>query len=118
MSPFAARLSGLDVKKVFLDSDKRAIDAEAAEPLTGVAPPVEPLCYIIYTSGTTGNPKGVGIGHASICNFVRVAAELYGYQPGDRVYQGMTIAFDFSIEEIFVPLMAGAALRRRGPAPP
>ena len=31
-------------------------------------------------------------------------------QPGDRVYQGMTIAFDFSIEEIWVPLMAGATL--------
>ena len=30
--------------------------------------------------------------------------------PGDRVYQGMTIAFDFSIEEIWVPLMAGATL--------
>jgi non-ribosomal peptide synthetase component F len=78
--------------------------------LTGVAPPIEPLCYIIYTSGTTGNPKGVGIGHASICNFVCVAAELYGYAPGDRVYQDMTIAFDFSVEEIWVPLMAGATL--------
>jgi non-ribosomal peptide synthetase-like protein len=110
MAGFAERLSVLDVKKLFLDSDKRAIDAETAEPLINVAPPVEPLCYIIYTSGTTGNPKGVGIGHASICNFVRVAAELYGYAPGDRVYQGMTIAFDFSIEEIFVPLMAGATL--------
>jgi non-ribosomal peptide synthetase component F len=41
---------------------------------------------------------------------VRVAAELYGYQPGDRIYQGMTIAFDFSIEEIWVPLVAGATL--------
>ena len=81
-----------------------------ADPLTGVAPPIEQLCYIIYTSGTTGNPKGVGIGHASICNFVRVAAELYGYAPGDRVYQGMAIAFDFSVEEIWVPLMAGATL--------
>ena len=75
-----------------------------------MAPTFDPVCYIIYTSGTTGNPKGVAIAHASICNFVRVAAELYGYAPGDRVYQGMTIAFDFSIEEIWVPLMAGATL--------
>src|SRR6185503_9084783 len=52
----------------------------------------------------------VGIAHSSICNFVRVAAELYGYQPGDRVYQGMTIAFDFSVEEIWVPLVAGSTL--------
>jgi non-ribosomal peptide synthetase-like protein len=110
MSNFAKRLSGLQVDKIFLDSEKPAIDAQAADPLTGVAPPIEQLCYIIYTSGTTGNPKGVGIGHPSICNFVRVAAELYGYAPGDRVYQGMAIAFDFSVEEIWVPLMAGATL--------
>ena len=30
--------------------------------------------------------------------------------PGDRVYQGMSVAFDFSIEEIWVPLVAGATL--------
>jgi non-ribosomal peptide synthetase-like protein len=110
MSAFEQRLAELDVTKIFLDAARRAIETKPADPLTHVAPPVEPLCYIIYTSGTTGNPKGVGIGHNSICNFVRVAAELYGYAPGDRVYQGMTIAFDFSIEEIWVPLLAGATL--------
>ena len=41
---------------------------------------------------------------------MRVAAELYGFGPGDRVYQGMSVAFDFSIEEIWVPLVAGATL--------
>jgi non-ribosomal peptide synthetase-like protein len=110
MSNFAERLSGLQVDKLFLDLERPAIDAQAADPLTGVAPPIEPLCYIIYTSGTTGNPKGVSIGHASICNYVRITKDLYGYAPGDRVYQGMTIAFDFSVEEIWVPLMAGATL--------
>ena len=33
-----------------------------------------------------------------------------GCAPADRVYQGMTIAFDFSVEEIWVPWMAGATL--------
>jgi non-ribosomal peptide synthetase-like protein len=110
MSGFEARLASFDLPKVYLDGARRAIDMKSAEPVTGVAPTFDPLCYIIYTSGTTGNPKGVAIAHASICNFVRVAAELYGYAPGDRVYQGMTIAFDFSVEEIWVPLVAGAAL--------
>jgi non-ribosomal peptide synthetase component F len=31
-------------------------------------------------------------------------------RPGDRCYQGMTIAFDFSTEELWVPLIAGATL--------
>ena len=110
MSSFAERLAPLEVNKIFLDSAKRAIDKKDASRLTGVPRSHDPICYIIYTSGTTGNPKGVAIAHPSICNFVRVAAELYGYQPGDRIYQGMTIAFDFSIEEIWVPLVAGATL--------
>jgi len=72
--------------------------------------PVDELCYIIYTSGSTGRPKGVAVEHASICNFVRVAGEVYGIDENDRVYQGMTVAFDFSVEEIWVPWMAGATL--------
>jgi non-ribosomal peptide synthetase-like protein len=83
--------------------EQRLSDAERGEP-------VDELCYIIYTSGSTGRPKGVAVEHASICNFVRVAAEVYGLDPTDRVYQGMTIAFDFSVEEIWVPLIAGATL--------
>ncbi|MGW5720158.1 Pls/PosA family non-ribosomal peptide synthetase [Amycolatopsis sp. NPDC003865] len=81
--------------------------------------PAGDLCYIVYTSGSTGRPKGVPIRHAAIGNFVRVAAEAYGLAPGDRVYQGMTIAFDFSVEEIWVPLLSGATLvpRPAGGAP-
>jgi len=75
-----------------------------------VAAATDHLCYVIYTSGSTGRPKGVAITHASICNFVRVAAGVYGITAGDRVYQGMTIAFDFSVEEIWVPWAAGATL--------
>ena len=70
----------------------------------------DPVCYIIYTSGSTGRPKGVPVRHSSICNFVAVAAEMYGYEPSDRVYQGMTTAFDFSVEELWVPLAVGATL--------
>jgi non-ribosomal peptide synthetase-like protein len=85
------------------EDDQRLTDAEKERPVDG-------LCYIIYTSGSTGRPKGVAIEHASVCNFVRVAGEVYGIQQSDRVYQGMTIAFDFSVEEIWVPLALGATL--------
>ena len=111
-SAFADTLDAFDVRSVFLDTTKHRIDALPGTRLTEseVAASADQLCYIIYTSGTTGNPKGVAIEHPSIVNFVRVASELYGYRAGDRVYQGMTIAFDFSVEEIWVPLMAGATL--------
>ncbi|MEJ8278854.1 Pls/PosA family non-ribosomal peptide synthetase [Pseudonocardia spirodelae] len=66
--------------------------------------------YLIYTSGSTGRPKGVVIGHAAICNFVRVAADEYGVRPDDRMYQGLTLAFDFSVEEIWTSWLVGATL--------
>lgn len=68
------------------------------------------LCYIMYTSGSTGRPKGIAISQASICNFLSVVTPIYGVTATDRVYQGMTIAFDFSIEEIWPTWIAGATL--------
>jgi len=115
-SCFADKLSALDLSHVLIDRESVAITAELDEPITDeVAGTADQTCYIIYTSGTTGNPKGVIVEHPSICNFVRVASELYGFAMGDRVFQGMSIAFDFSVEEIWVPFMAGATLV---PAPP
>ncbi len=95
-----------------VDQAEDLIDAERHDPfaLDEVPQPPDELAYIIYTSGSTGRPKGVAVGHASICNFVRVAAEAYGITRDDRVYQGMTIAFDFSVEEIWVPWMCCATL--------
>jgi non-ribosomal peptide synthetase-like protein len=112
LSPYAPKAESLAIPKLFLDTARLDIDRYAAARLSAheKAAPVDPLCYVIYTSGTTGNPKGVAIEHPSICNFVKVAAEVYGYRPDDRVYQGMTIAFDFSVEELWVPLLAGATL--------
>ncbi len=68
------------------------------------------LCYIIYTSGSTGRPKGVAVNHSSICNFLCVCTPIYGVTSQDRVYQGMIIAFDFSIEEIWPTFVVGATL--------
>jgi non-ribosomal peptide synthetase-like protein len=102
---------GMTAEVLCLDQMRSAIGQQsaAAPELPGDAS-TDSLCYIIYTSGSTGKPKGVAVEHSSICNFVRAAAEVYGISPDDRVYQGMTIAFDFSVEEIWVPLYSGATL--------
>ncbi|MGE0038792.1 MAG: Pls/PosA family non-ribosomal peptide synthetase [Xanthobacteraceae bacterium] len=112
LSIFGAKLDAIDLPKIFLDTAAAAIDAQPKTRPTDAerGAPVDQLAYLIYTSGTTGTPKGVAIEHASICNFVRVAADVYGMKPGDRCYQGMTIAFDFSVEELWVPLLAGTTL--------
>lgn len=97
---------------VCLDHVQPHVDAEDPDRMNGaeLGGATDELAYIIYTSGTTGRPKGVAVEQASICNFVRVASEHYGIGSADRVYQGMTIAFDFSVEEIWVSWMAGATL--------
>ena len=97
---------------VCLDDVQAQVDAKDPSRLNGAAKggTKDELAYIIYTSGSTGRPKGVAVDQASICNFVRVAADVYGMEPTDRVYQGMTIAFDFSVEEIWVAWMVGATL--------
>jgi non-ribosomal peptide synthetase-like protein len=116
------RLSALDAgaRVLYLEEIEVGVAGERDEPLSAAeaGEAVDDLCYVIYTSGTTGRPKGVPVRHPSICNFVRVAAEVYGVRPGERMYQGMTIAFDFSIEEIWVAWMAGATLVPRPEGPP
>ena len=117
ISALSDRLNRVDAAVILLDTlvrlDERVdIDLPEARRIgrDEVGPASDDLAYIIYTSGTTGRPKGVAITQANICNFVRVAAETYGLRADDRVYQGMTIAFDFSVEEIWVPLISGATL--------
>lgn len=68
------------------------------------------LCYVIYTSGSTGKPKGVEITHSSISHYVTVASSLYEMTENDRVYQGFSLAFDASLEELWMAFANGAAL--------
>ena len=111
-SAFGPLLAATSPTRIFMDALEAEILAQPHHRLTGdeKGSCENQLAYIIYTSGTTGTPKGVVIEHPSICNFVKVAAETYGYTHEDRVYQGLTIAFDFSVEEIWVPFVVGATL--------
>ncbi|SEP38142.1 Pls/PosA family non-ribosomal peptide synthetase [Amycolatopsis saalfeldensis] len=70
----------------------------------------DPVAYVIYTSGSSGRPKGVEVGQSSITNFLDVVPGIYDVRETDRVYQGMTISFDFSIEEIWPTWSVGATL--------
>ncbi len=66
--------------------------------------------YVIYTSGSTGKPKGVPISQLSICHFLRSENEVLGVRHEDKVYQGFSVAFDMSFEEIWISYLVGASL--------
>jgi non-ribosomal peptide synthetase-like protein len=111
VSQFQAKLDEFDIKQIYFDAAEGEIAAQSTDRLgKDKAAPDDQLFYIIYTSGTTGKPKGVAINHSGICNFVKVAGEVYGITEHDRGYQGMTLAFDFHVESLWVPLIAGATL--------
>jgi len=66
--------------------------------------------YVIYTSGSTGKPKGILITQRSICHFLRSENAVLGVRFDDRVYQGFSVAFDMSFEEIWIAYLVGATL--------
>lgn len=66
--------------------------------------------YVIYTSGSTGKPKGIVITQGSICQFLRSENSVLGIRSSDRVYQGFSVAFDMSFEEIWISYLVGATL--------
>jgi len=72
--------------------------------------------YMIYTSGSTGKPKGIVITGRNICHYLRAANEVYGLVASDVVFQGASVAFDLSMEEIWVPYLVGASLFVATPA--
>ncbi|MGE5472301.1 MAG: Pls/PosA family non-ribosomal peptide synthetase [Bacteroidota bacterium] len=66
--------------------------------------------YVIYTSGSTGKPKGIEINQGAICHFLRSENAVLGIREDDRVYQGFSVAFDMSFEEIWISYLVGATL--------
>ncbi|NYE59585.1 non-ribosomal peptide synthetase-like protein [Duganella sp. 1224] len=112
---FAPRLAAL---ADFVASGRPVWTAEAllAAPADGevlarrgtVSPDVP--AYVIYTSGSTGKPKGILITQRSICHFLRSENEVLGVRADDKVYQGFSVAFDMSFEEIWISYLVGATL--------
>jgi non-ribosomal peptide synthetase-like protein len=66
--------------------------------------------YVIYTSGSTGKPKGIEISQGAICHFLRSENSVLGVRGEDLVYQGFSVAFDMSFEEIWISYLVGATL--------
>jgi non-ribosomal peptide synthetase component F len=80
----------------------------ATPPASGLQP--DNLCYSIYTSGSTGDPKPVAVSHRNLAGVIAELASEYGIADDDRVAQMASMAFDTSIEQVFVALTSGATL--------
>ncbi|MGW5525070.1 non-ribosomal peptide synthase/polyketide synthase, partial [Gordonia sp. NPDC003950] len=70
--------------------------------------PAQARAYVIYTSGSTGRPKGVEITHADIVTLLDTAAGDFEFRHDDVWTMFHSYAFDFSVWELFGPLVTGA----------
>ncbi|MGZ4098528.1 MAG: Pls/PosA family non-ribosomal peptide synthetase, partial [Bacteroidia bacterium] len=66
--------------------------------------------YIIYTSGSTGRPKGVVISHDSASHLVKAEKEIFEPSANEKIVQGFSVAFDASVEEIWLAFASGSTL--------
>jgi amino acid adenylation domain-containing protein len=98
------RLDGCDLRVI--DIDDPAVDTQPSTALPAPAP--EDIAYLIYTSGTTGVPKGVAVTHH---NVTQLMESLDAGLPRAGVWtQCHSLAFDFSVWEIWGPLLHGGRL--------
>ncbi|MCW2942347.1 MAG: amino acid adenylation domain protein [Actinomycetia bacterium] len=66
--------------------------------------------YVIYTSGSTGRPKGVVIPHANVIRLMRATEPWFGFGEQDTWTLFHSYAFDFSVWELWGPLLYGGRL--------
>ncbi|WP_020722883.1 non-ribosomal peptide synthetase [Actinomadura atramentaria] len=95
-----------DVPRLLLDERPEA--GHPATPLPGPVPG-DPA-YVIYTSGSTGRPKGVVVPHANVIRLLRSTEPWFGFGADDVWTLFHSYAFDFSVWELWGPLLYGGRL--------
>ncbi|QUQ65086.1 non-ribosomal peptide synthase/polyketide synthase [Kutzneria sp. CA-103260] len=102
--------------------DRMMADSNALLMLTSVEadgePDTDPMsttlpespAYLIYTSGSTGVPKGVVVTHANVTRLFASTRDLFSFGPEDVWTLFHSYAFDFSVWELWGPLLHGGRL--------
>ena len=68
------------------------------------------IAYVIYTSGSTGRPKGVMIPHQNVVRLLGATDHWFQFDADDVWTMFHSYAFDFSVWEIWGPLLYGGRL--------
>jgi amino acid adenylation domain-containing protein len=94
---------------VCLESDKETItQSSQSNPINTTT--ANNLAYIIYTSGSTGQPKGVKVNHSNVVRLFSATESWYHFNSSDVWTLFHSIAFDFSVWEIWGALLYGGKL--------
>jgi amino acid adenylation domain-containing protein len=109
--PTAASLPATTATVLNLD----AVQLGSQDQLTPANASPANVAYVIYTSGSTGQPKGVVVEHRQAISFLTGAIDLFQVGPRDSVLQFSSLSFDASVQEMFMPLLAGGRIMLAAP---
>ncbi len=94
---------------ILIDTDKEKITGCSTENpvihISNLSP-----AYIIYTSGSTNRPKGVKVHHQAVVNLIESMSVTPGIKEQDILLAVVTLSFDMSVFELFLPLSKGATI--------
>ncbi|GLW93516.1 non-ribosomal peptide synthetase [Actinokineospora globicatena] len=106
-----------DANPTLLVTDLTDFDVPTVAPAEGTDGPLEPVAltadhpaYVIYTSGSTGTPKGVLVPHRNVDRLLTATDHWFGFGPDDVWTLFHSYAFDFSVWELWGPLLRGGTL--------
>src|SRR6185312_925219 len=109
ISDWVSAVDGLDIEVVRLTDDTiSSIGGSEIDLQLAVVP--SSLAYVIYTSGSTGTPKGVMVDHANLFRLFDATGQIYGFSSSDVWTLFHSLAFDFSVWELFGALLHGGRL--------
>ncbi|TXS49730.1 non-ribosomal peptide synthetase [Streptomyces sp. OR43] len=103
-----SRVPAHDALLIDLDAEAETLAAlPATDP--GVPGDLDRLAYVIHTSGSSGRPKGVLVPHRGVANLFAAAAD-FRFDHTDVWTLFHSYAFDFSVWEMWGPLVHGGKL--------
>ncbi len=105
-SSLAAGLPAHQMKVLYFDKDRAELERLPTTNPQNVATP-DDLAYVIYTSGSTGKPKGTRVTHYNVARLMQATENWYGFNEKDVWTFFHSHAFDFSVWEMWGPLLYG-----------
>ena len=105
-SRLASGIPEFQAKLLLIDSPELSPD-DTNPPLRATG---DSLAYLMYTSGSTGKPKGVLITHRNVMRLMSQTDRWFHFDENDVWTMFHSFAFDFSVWEIWGPLLTGGRL--------